>query len=70
MVTLPVDYNRWGPSRRVEVRMYVEERPHVHIGDTVCVVGDDDVPRRLAVVEDLIEDGKTAVLAFEHPWPD
>jgi hypothetical protein len=63
LTTIEIDYSRYGRSKRLTVPLFQRERA-VEVGDHVQVVG-DDVPPRTAMVVDLLDDGRKAVLEFD-----
>jgi hypothetical protein len=67
LTTIEIDYSRYGRSKRITVPLFKRERSIV-VGDRVQVVGDDVAPRTAVVVE-LLEDGRQAVLEFEDELP-
>jgi hypothetical protein len=70
MVTIPVDYNRWGPSPSVRVWLAGDEPELLCVGDPVTVPAVEEIPERCAVVVELAPDGSTAVIEFKDPWPN
>lgn len=68
LTTIEIDYSRYGRSSRITVPLLARERS-IEIGEHVRVVG-DDVPERTAVVAELLDDGRKAVLEFDDvPTP-
>lgn len=67
MTTIEIDYSRYGYSKRITVPLFKRERS-VKRGDRVKVVG-DDVPERTAVIAEVLDDGRKAVLEFDDPAP-
>lgn len=67
MTVIEVDYSRYGLSSRITVPLFKRERS-IEVGERVQVVG-DDVPERIAIVADLVENGRKAVLEFEDAAP-
>lgn len=63
MVTISIDYSRYGYAKSVTVPLYKRERT-LRPGDLVLVTG-DDVPDRTAVVTSLTEGRRRAVLEFD-----
>jgi hypothetical protein len=63
LTTIEIDYSRYGRSKRITVPLFKRERS-IEVGDRVRVVGDDVEPRTAVVVE-LLEDRRQAVLEFE-----
>lgn len=67
VTVIEVDYSRYGLSSRITVPLFKRERS-IEVGERVQVVG-DDVPERIAIVADLVENGRKAVLEFEDAAP-
>ncbi|MGH9111035.1 MAG: hypothetical protein ACRDZN_01830 [Acidimicrobiales bacterium] len=61
-VTIEIDYSRYGYSKRITVLLFKRERS-IERGDRVKVVL-DGVPDRTAVVAELLDGGRKAVLEF------
>lgn len=63
MTTIEIDYSRYGYSKRITVPLFKRERS-IERGERVKVVG-DDVPERTAIVAELLDGGRSAVLEFD-----
>jgi len=63
MTTIEIDYSRYGRSTRITVPLFQRER-NIEIGERVRIIG-DDVPTRTAVVADLIDNGRKAILDLD-----
>lgn len=63
MTTIELDYSRYGHSTRVTVPLFKRERT-VEVGERVRVVG-DDVPDRIAIVVELLDNGRKAILELD-----